>query len=83
MIEEYREKIINKHFWLLRNRLRDSSEVSNRSKSACNRRQSERFCRYSFKSSAKMNSLGLMMTEVAEFTKRAKRNGDRTALWEI
>jgi hypothetical protein len=32
-------------------------------------------------SSAKMRSLALRRTEVAELIKRAKRNGDRTAPW--
>lgn len=32
-------------------------------------------------SSAKMSSLTSRRTEVAKFTKKAKRNGDRTAYW--
>lgn len=34
-------------------------------------------------SSEKISSLALRKTKVAEFTQWAKRNGDRTALWEI
>lgn len=76
-----REKVISEYFWILRERPIFSPQVTNQSRSACNRKQSERefIWRYSFISSIKMRSLALKRMEVAELIRRAKKKGDRTA----